>query len=120
MLSDPNTAIMADRPSALLVHDAKLFHAAAEIFIGGEFCGEIGDEIHGEPGADDLCADAHHVDVVMLDALMGRMHVVANLIAGAGVDVFVSEPAQPDHRLLSFENVIARRNQSSSGKRFRS
>lgn len=29
------------------------------------------------------------------------------LIAGAGVDVFLSEPAKPDHRLLSFENVVA-------------
>jgi D-3-phosphoglycerate dehydrogenase len=42
-----------------------------------------------------------HVEDHLADALE------ANLIAGAGVDVFVSEPAQPDHRLLSFENVIA-------------
>ena len=31
----------------------------------------------------------------------------AGLIAGAGLDVFLKEPAQPDHPLLSFENVIA-------------
>jgi D-3-phosphoglycerate dehydrogenase len=42
-----------------------------------------------------------HVEDDLADAL------AANLIAGAGVDVFLSEPAQPDHRLLSFENVIA-------------
>lgn len=42
-----------------------------------------------------------HVEGDLADALE------ANLIAGAGVDVFLSEPVQPDHRLLSFENVIA-------------
>ena len=31
----------------------------------------------------------------------------AGLIAGAGLDVFLSEPAQANHPLLSFENVIA-------------
>ncbi|HEY0181935.1 MAG TPA: hydroxyacid dehydrogenase [Rhodopila sp.] len=31
----------------------------------------------------------------------------ANRIAGAGVDVFLQEPAPADHRLLAFENVIA-------------
>src|SRR4051812_38534204 len=69
----------AGGPSALLVHDAKLLDAAAEILIGGKFGGEVGrDEVHGEPGADNLCANAHDIDVVMLDALMGGMDVVAD------------------------------------------
>jgi len=42
-----------------------------------------------------------HVEDDLADAL------AAGLIAGAGVDVFLTEPAQADHRLLSFENVIA-------------
>jgi D-3-phosphoglycerate dehydrogenase / 2-oxoglutarate reductase len=42
-----------------------------------------------------------HVEDDLADALS------AGVIAGAGVDVFLSEPAQPDHRLLSFENAVA-------------
>jgi D-3-phosphoglycerate dehydrogenase / 2-oxoglutarate reductase len=42
-----------------------------------------------------------HVEDDLADALE------AGLIAGAGVDVFLSEPVKPHHRLLSFENVIA-------------
>jgi D-3-phosphoglycerate dehydrogenase len=42
-----------------------------------------------------------HVEDDLADAL------VAGLIAGAGVDVFLSEPVARGHRLLSFENVIA-------------
>lgn len=42
-----------------------------------------------------------HVEDDLADAL------AAGLIAGAGVDVFLSEPVAPGHRLLSFENVIA-------------
>jgi D-3-phosphoglycerate dehydrogenase len=42
-----------------------------------------------------------HVEDDLADAL------AAGLIAGAGVDVFLSEPVNADHRLLSFENVIA-------------
>jgi D-3-phosphoglycerate dehydrogenase len=42
-----------------------------------------------------------HVEDDLADAL------TEGLIAGAGVDVFLSEPAQADHRLPSFENVVA-------------
>jgi D-3-phosphoglycerate dehydrogenase len=42
-----------------------------------------------------------HVEDDLADAL------TAADIAGAGVDVFLSEPASSEHRLLSFENVIA-------------
>jgi len=42
-----------------------------------------------------------HVEDDLADAL------AAGLICGAGVDVFLSEPAKPDHRLLAFENVVA-------------
>jgi len=68
----------------LLVHHAQLLHAVAEILVGGEFGGEVGrDEVHREPGADDLRADAHDVDVVVLDALMCGMNVVADRRADA-------------------------------------
>jgi D-3-phosphoglycerate dehydrogenase len=42
-----------------------------------------------------------HVEDDLADAL------TEGLIHGAGVDVFLSEPANPDHRLLAFENVVA-------------
>jgi D-3-phosphoglycerate dehydrogenase len=50
-----------------------------------------------------------------INTARGGIHVEDDLvtalaegtIAGAGVDVFLSEPAKPDHPLLSFENVIA-------------
>jgi hypothetical protein len=55
------------------------FRDAAEILIGGEFgCQICRDEILGQPGPDDLRADTHDVDVVMLDGLVGRMDIVAN------------------------------------------
>lgn len=42
-----------------------------------------------------------HVEEDLVNAL------AAGMIAGAGVDVFLAEPAQPDHPLLTMENVIA-------------
>jgi D-3-phosphoglycerate dehydrogenase len=42
-----------------------------------------------------------HVEDELADALEEGM------IQGAGVDVFLAEPAKRDHRLLSFENVVA-------------
>jgi D-3-phosphoglycerate dehydrogenase len=42
-----------------------------------------------------------HVEDDLADALE------EGAILGAGVDVFLSEPAKPDHRLLAFENVVA-------------
>ena len=42
-----------------------------------------------------------HVEDDLADALK------EGTILGAGVDVFLSEPAKPDHRLLAFENVVA-------------
>lgn len=38
------------------------------------------------------------------DALADALE--AGLIAGAGLDVFLHEPVQPDHRLLRFESVV--------------
>src|SRR5262245_51265858 len=61
------------------VHVGELCHAPAELFCGREFRVEIGrDQVLGEPRSDDLRADAQHVDVVVLDALMGRVNVVAD------------------------------------------
>jgi D-3-phosphoglycerate dehydrogenase / 2-oxoglutarate reductase len=44
-----------------------------------------------------------------INTARGGIHVEDDLAdaLSAGVDVFLSEPAQPDHRLLSFENAVA-------------
>src|SRR5262245_28593257 len=70
---------------AARIHVGELGDAAAKFLRRRELGVEVGgDQILGEPGADDLRADAHDVDVVMLDALMRRVHVVAH----CGADAF--------------------------------
>src|SRR5579864_3673511 len=66
------------------IHVGELGDPAAEFLRRRELGVEIGrDQVLGEPGADDLRADAHDVDVVVLDALVRRMHVVAHRGADA-------------------------------------
>src|SRR6266404_7777425 len=61
------------------IHFGELGDSPTEFLLCRKLSREIGrDQILGEPGADDLCADAHHVDVVMLDALMRGMDIVAH------------------------------------------
>src|SRR5829696_7828249 len=69
---------------ATRIHVGEFGDATAEFLRGREFRVEIGrDQVLGEPGTDDLRADAHDVDVVVLDALMRGMHVVADRGADA-------------------------------------
>src|SRR6185436_11643369 len=62
-----------------VIHDRELGHPTPEFLGGGECRAQIGrNQILGEPGTHDLRADAHDVDVVVLDALVGRMDIVAH------------------------------------------
>src|SRR4029079_1871510 len=68
-----------------LLHFMELANAAAEVLLGAELGLQEGvDQLHGQLVADDLGAEAHHVDVVVLDALVRRVHVVAERGADAG------------------------------------
>ena len=66
-------------------HVGEFGDAAAAVLIGAEGGVEIGQhEILRQPGADDLGADAHDVDVIVFDALVGGVDVVADGGADAG------------------------------------
>src|SRR6185312_9847825 len=61
------------------IHVGELGDPAAELFRRRELGVEVGgDQVPGEPGTDDLRADAQDVDVIVLDALVRRMHVMAD------------------------------------------
>src|SRR6478752_1907683 len=61
------------------IHVGELGDPAAELLRRRELGVQVGgDQVLGEPGTDDLRADAQDVDVVVLDALVRRMHVVAD------------------------------------------
>ena len=78
---EPKTRIMAARPrrSVLRLHGVELLHPAAAILVCRELGGQEGrDQVAREPRPDDLSADAHDVDVVVLDRLVRGVHVVAD------------------------------------------
>src|SRR5689334_6626663 len=61
------------------IHDRELGHPTPEFLGGRERRAQVGrDQILGEPGPHNLCANAHDVDVVVLDALMGRVDIMAH------------------------------------------
>src|SRR4051794_11389139 len=61
------------------IHDRELGHSTAEFLGGGECRAQVGrDQILGEPGTHNLRSDAHDVDVVVLDALVGRVDIMAH------------------------------------------
>src|SRR4051812_43649730 len=61
------------------IHVGELGNPPAEFLGCRELGVEIGrDQVLGEPGTDDLRADAHHVDIVVLHALVRGMDVMAH------------------------------------------
>src|SRR5476651_1442831 len=66
------------------IHVGELGNPPTEFLCCRELGVEIGrDQVLGEPGAHDLRTDAHHVDVVVLDALVRGMDVVGDRGADA-------------------------------------
>ena len=100
-LSAVRSLLMSRSGSARAISSAKrapsreLAHAAAEVLLGREPRVEEGlDQLERERRADDLGAEAHHVHVVVLDALVGRVDVVAE--RGPDARDLVGRDAGPD------------------------
>src|SRR5581483_2740976 len=61
------------------IHDRELGHATTEFLGSRERRAEVGcDQILGQPRTDNLGADAHDIDVVVFDALVRGVDIMAH------------------------------------------